>query len=192
MSSRAGRPPRTSRADLEHVALRLFADRGFACTTVEDVAAAAGISRRTFFRYYRSKNDVVWGDFDAELTRLHRFLAGVPADRPLADTLRDALVLFNHVEGTEATWHRQRMHLILEVPALQAHSTLRYADWRAVIEQFAAHRLGVPTESLGPRTIGHVLLGVALAAYEQWLDDDSADLDGLLVQAMNAVITVSA
>ncbi|MCQ0020665.1 TetR family transcriptional regulator [Actinomadura madurae] len=58
---RVGRRPRTSRGELERVALRLFAERGFEETTVDDIASAAGIGRRTFFRYYGSKNDVVWG-----------------------------------------------------------------------------------------------------------------------------------
>src|SRR4051812_41921439 len=63
----AGRPPVSSRAAIERVAFTLFARQGFDETTVEDIAAAAGISRRTFFRYFASKNDVVWGEFDRGL-----------------------------------------------------------------------------------------------------------------------------
>jgi len=48
---RAGRPAVTSRAELEQVALGLFAEAGFEATTVDDIAAAAGVARRTFFRY---------------------------------------------------------------------------------------------------------------------------------------------
>jgi TetR/AcrR family transcriptional regulator, regulator of mycofactocin system len=68
-----GRRPSTSRAELERVALDLFTSRGFEETTVDDVAAAAGIGRRTFFRYYASKNDAVWGDFDAQLEKLRQW-----------------------------------------------------------------------------------------------------------------------
>ena len=60
---RQGRPPVTSRAELERIALDLFIRQGFTETTLDDIAAAAGIARRTFFGYFSSKNDVVWGDF---------------------------------------------------------------------------------------------------------------------------------
>ena len=62
------------------------------------------------------------------------------------------------------------MRLILDTPALQAHSTLRYAAWRRVVAEYAGRRLGMPADGLVPRAIGHASLGVALAAYERWLD----------------------
>ena len=65
-----GRRRVTSRGELEHVAFELFEANGFEQTTVEDIAAAAGIGRRTFFRYFRSKNDVPWGTFELELERM--------------------------------------------------------------------------------------------------------------------------
>ena len=61
---RPGRPPVTSRTELEQIALDLFLRNGFNETTLDDIAGAAGIARRTFFGYYSSKNDVVWGDFE--------------------------------------------------------------------------------------------------------------------------------
>src|SRR5262252_10892938 len=82
-AGRAGRRRVTSRAELEHAAFDLFGRQGFERTTVDDIAAAAGIGRRTFFRYFPSKNDVVWGDFDADLERMRRRLNAVPAGTPL-------------------------------------------------------------------------------------------------------------
>jgi mycofactocin system transcriptional regulator len=183
-SARAGRRRSTSRAELEHVAFELFDDMGFERTTVDDIARAAGIGRRTFFRYFPSKNDVVWGDFDGELQRLRKELTAYPRDRPLMDSLREALVEFNRVDPAEIPWHRRRMRLILRVPALQAHSTLRFADWRQTIAEFIGERLGVPSDSLAPQAIAYACLGVSLAAYEQWLRDDDADLVALLDAAM--------
>jgi mycofactocin system transcriptional regulator len=184
---RPGRPPATSRIDLERVALDLFVRNGFAETTVADIAAAAGISRRTFFRYYRSKNDVVWGDFDALLQGMDDWLTGSTADLPLITALKEAVVRFNTVPAEAVPAHRQRMALILYVPALQAHSTLRYADWRGIVASFAARRLGAGGDDFLPRLIGHLALGAAVAAYEQWLKDPSSDLGALLAASFDAL-----
>jgi mycofactocin system transcriptional regulator len=184
---RPGRPRVTSRAELERAALDRFAVQGFDDTTVDDIAATAGISRRTFFRYFRSKNDVVWGDFDAMLGELEARLAVAPTDRPMMTTLRDEVVRFNSIPPEGVAAHRQRMALILYVPALQAHSTLRYAAWRAVVAEFAALRMGTAPDDLGPRLVGHVALAAAVAAYEQWLTTPDADLAALLEIAFDAV-----
>lgn len=179
-SPRAGRRPITSRWQVEHAAFELFARQGFDRTTVDDIAAAAGIGRRTFFRYFPSKNDIAWGDFDGELRRMRKQLAEYPPDVPLLEAIREALVDFNRVDPAEAPWHRRRMELILTTPALQAHSTLRYADWRQVVAEFVATRLGVPPDSLAPQAIAYATLGVALAAYEQWLRIPESELPELL------------
>jgi TetR/AcrR family transcriptional regulator, regulator of mycofactocin system len=183
----AGRPGRkrvTSRAELEHVAFILFDRQGFERTTIDDIALAAGIGRRTFFRYFPSKNDVAWGSFDEELERMRLRLKAFPPDLPLMDAVRVAIVDFNTFSAEQIPWHRRRMRLILRTPALQAHSTLRYAAWRQVIDEFAAERTGQPPDALAPRTIGYVALGVAIAAYEQWLEAEGADLRDLLDSAM--------
>jgi mycofactocin system transcriptional regulator len=183
MTERGGRPPVTSRAELERVALRLFATAGFAATTVDDIAAAAGISRRTFFRYYDSKNDVMWGDFDALLADMAGWLAGVDDEVPLVAAVTEAVVRFNALPPEAVASHRERMDQILHVPALQAHSTLRYAAWRRVVAEFAARRLGEPVDAFGPQLAGHLALAAAVAAYETWLGDDGNDLSALLREA---------
>lgn len=177
---RAGRRPSTTRAHIGHVGLELFARNGFEATGVDELAAAAGISRRTLFRYFDSKNDVPWGDFDEQLERMRHFLAALPEGTPLADGLVRALVDFNTFPPQESGFHRQRMALLLGVPALQAHSTLKYAGWRVVVATHVAARTGTRAGDHLPRTVAWVLLGVALAAYEQWLDDAELDLLTLL------------
>ncbi|MEQ3554588.1 mycofactocin system transcriptional regulator [Pseudonocardia nematodicida] len=177
---RAGRRPVTSRSEIEHIALELFTDRGFEHTTVDDVAHAAGIGRRTFFRYYASKNDVAWGAFDEQLHSMRAVLAAQPSDLGVLEGIRRAVLEFNHVEPAEQPWHRRRLQLILRTPALQAHSTLRYAAWRQVVADHVAARRGEPASSLVPQSVGHACLGVCLAAYEHWLSADGAELADLL------------
>jgi mycofactocin system transcriptional regulator len=183
----AGRRRITSRAELEQVAFDLFDRQGFERTTVDDIASAAGIGRRTFFRYFPSKNDVAWGDFEAELARLRGRLRAAPAGAPLMDAIRHAVVDFNRVAPDQIPAHRRRMALILRVPALQAHSTLRYAAWRQVIADFVAERTGLRPDMLLPRTVAHAMLGVAVAAYEQWLESGDGDLCDLLDTAVLAL-----
>src|SRR5947209_19100920 len=95
---RPGRPGATTRTELELVARQLFADRGFDATTVDDIAAAAGIGRRTFFRYFASKNDVVWGDFDRGLADLRARLQTSDPEQPLREALHEAVLAFNALE----------------------------------------------------------------------------------------------
>jgi len=183
-ASRAGRKRVTSRAELEHVAFDLFDRQGFERTTVDDIARAAGIGRRTFFRYFPSKNDVPWGSFETELERMRLHLKALPPQMPLMEAIRVAIVDFNTFAPEQIPWHRRRMRLILQTPALQAHSTLRYAAWRQVIGEFVGERIGQCPDALAPRTLGYVALGVAVAAYEQWLEADDADLSDLMDSAM--------
>lgn len=172
--------------------MALFTTRGFDATTVDDIAAAAGIGRRTFFRYFASKNDVVWGRFAEGLDRLRADLAATPPDQPLPDVLRTAIVAFNALPPDQVAVHRQRMTLILTVDSLQAHSTLMYAQWRAVVADYAARRLRLSAGDLLPRLVGHVLLGAAVAAYEQWLADSASELSQLLDAAVGRAAQVCA
>ena len=180
----AGRPPATTRADIEAAAFALFARNGFEETTVEDIAAGAGIGRRTFFRYFASKNDVVWGEFDTGLEHLREALESADPDQPWMDELRAAVVDFNALTPEQVPVHRARMELILHVPALQAHATLMYARWREVVTQFVAARTGTKPGELLPRLVGHATLAAAVAAYEQWLAEPGTRLDALLDASM--------
>src|ERR1700692_3269882 len=184
-----GRRRATSRAELEQVAFALFAARGFDATTVDEIAAAAGIGRRTFFRYFPSKNDIPWGAFEDELERMRVRLKACPPEVPLMDAIRLALIDFNRVAPAQIPLHRRRMELILRVPTLLAPSTRRFAAWRAVIAEFAAERTGRDPDDLAPQAIAHAVLGVAVAAYEHWLDEPSADLGTLLADAMRQLGT---
>lgn len=169
------------------MAFRLFAERGFEATSLDDIAAAVGVGRRTLFRYYRSKNDIPWGQFDDSLADLARHLEAMPADLPVHEAVHRAVIEFNRLDPAAVDQHRRRMHLILSTPALQAHSVLRYQQWRMVIATFVARRLDTSVEDLLPRTVGYVTLALALSAYEKWLDDAESSLDELLDASLEAL-----
>ncbi|NEE00474.1 mycofactocin system transcriptional regulator [Phytoactinopolyspora halotolerans] len=181
-AARVGRARSTTAAELGRIGLELFIERGFDEVTVDEIAAAAGIGRRTFFRYFPSKNDLPWGDFDAMLGRMRAHLSDIPADIPLYDALRAAVIDFNTFPDAELPLHRQRMEVLLRTPTLVAHSALRYQSWRQVIADFVAARLGVAADALQPQTIGWACLGISLAAYDQWLAHPEQVLTDLIHQ----------
>ncbi len=187
--SRRGRRRATTAGELERAAFDLFERDGFDATTVEDIAAAVGISKRSFFRYFDSKNDVVWGNFGEGLQRMRENFARCPADQPIMDAVRTVVVDFNRFDADQEPRHRKRMELILKVPALQAHSTLRYRDWREVVAEFVGGRLGLPAHDLVPQAVGYSTLGVAIAAYEHWLAEEGTDLAEVLDRALRSLAT---
>jgi mycofactocin system transcriptional regulator len=187
--SRVGRRRSTTPHQITDVAIELFAARGFAEVSVDDVAQAAGIARRTLFRYYASKNAIPWGDFDTHLAHLRDLLDNADPATPLGETLRAALLAFNTFDASETARHRQRMRVILETAELQAYSMTMYAGWREVIAGFVARRLGAEASDLLPQTVAWTMLGVALAAYQHWLADESVPLPVALGNAFDAVGT---
>jgi TetR/AcrR family transcriptional regulator, regulator of mycofactocin system len=182
---RLGRQPVTSVSELSHIGLDLFIRNGFDRTTVDDIAEAAGIGRRTFFRYFPSKNDLPWGDFDGLVAAMREHLLSLPADVPLREGIRSAVIEFNRFPNVEESFHRQRMTLLLTVPTLVGHSTLRFAAWRAAVADFAAERLGQAPDDLLPQTIAYTYLAVSIAAYERWLRTEGTSVTDLLAQAID-------
>jgi TetR/AcrR family transcriptional regulator, regulator of mycofactocin system len=174
--SRPGRPRTTSRDEVGRIALRLFVERGFEETTLEDVAAAVGVGRRTLFRYYDSKNDIVWGAFSEHLEGLRAMLDAANPAEPMMDVLRRVVVAFNDYGEAELPDLRNRMTLITTVPALQGHSMLRYGDWCAVIADFVAGRLDLQPDDLIPQVIANAALGTSMATYRHWIKNPHVDL----------------
>lgn len=181
-----GRPPSTSRETVERTALALFANRGFERTTVEDIAAELGVGRRTVFRYFPSKNDIVWGDFDRVLQRLRDELDGQGEEVAVIDALAAAAVASNHYPAEQLPELRTRMTLITTVPALQAHSALRYAAWRRVVAEYVARRRGERPEDLLPQTVAFAALGASMAAFSVWVAE-GGELERRLAAAYAAL-----
>jgi TetR/AcrR family transcriptional regulator, regulator of mycofactocin system len=184
---RVGRRRSTSWEHISNIAIDLFTARGFDDVSVDDVAEAAGIARRTLFRYYPSKNALPWGDFEAHLAHMRDLLAGLDPDVGIDDALRTALLAFNTFDDAETARHRQRMRVILQTETLQAYSMTMYAGWRAVVVAFVARRLDMKETDLVPQTVAWMMLGAALSAYQHWLDDESVSLLQALSDAFDAV-----
>ena len=185
--ARRGRPPGTSRRELELIALRLFTDQGFDNTTIEQIAAEAGVSKRTFFRYFSSKASVLWSEFDHEVEVIRAALAEVPDEVPMMEAIRRAVVSANHYGPQDVPELRLRMNLIGLVPGLQFSAALHYDAWERAISEFAATRIGQPADSLYPLTVGRATLAACRAAYDRWSARADADLTFYLNAALVAL-----
>jgi TetR/AcrR family transcriptional regulator, regulator of mycofactocin system len=160
-----------TRARIEQAALDLFTRLRFENVTTDEVADAAGISRRTFFRYFATKADAVWGDFTAHVDRLERLLAAADDDQPVLTSICAAYVEVNDYADAELPMLRQRLRLILREPALQAHSQVRYQEVDRVVAEHVARRTGAAPEALVPRLVATSTRAAATTAFEVWLAD---------------------
>jgi len=142
------------------------------------------VSRRTFFRYFSSKSSVLWGEFDAEVEAIRAALAAVPAEVPMMDAIRRAVVAANHYRAEDVPELRARMNLIISVPALQASAAVHYDAWERAI---SATRIGQPAGSLYPLAVGRATLAVCRAAYDRWCARADADLTVYLDAAAAAL-----
>jgi len=185
---RSGRPEKTTHREIERVAFELFARNGFEATTVGDIADALGVSRRTVFRYFSSKNDIVWGDFDWVIGRLRDALRDSSPDEPLLEAVARAVVFSNSYPEGDLDQLRTRITLITSVPALQAHSMLRYRAWRQAVAAFVAERLGVEEGSLAPQVVAHAALGTSMAAFARWARNRDDVLAENLEQAFGVLL----
>ncbi len=184
-----GRRPSTTRQEVARAALELFNRDGYDETTVDQIAAAVGVSRRTFFRYFDSKRDVVWGEFDAELVRLRDQLQRAPTDEPMMDVLRRAVVATNRFSAPELEELRIRISLISTVPTLVAHSAVRNGEWCDVVAHFVAGRIGASAHDLGPQTVARAALGAAVAGFNHWVADGTEDLSSEVDRAFRLLAT---
>jgi TetR/AcrR family transcriptional regulator, regulator of mycofactocin system len=185
--ARRGRPPSTSRRELQRIALRLFDAHGFDNTTIEQIAAEAGVSERTFFRYFTTKASVLWAEFESEVGAIRDALADVPESVPMMDAIRTAVVAANHYRAEDVPEMRMRMALIATEPALSFGAAEHYARWEEAVSEFAGRRLGLPAESLYPLAVGRTVLAACRAAYDRWSDRADNDLPAYLDAALSAL-----
>jgi TetR/AcrR family transcriptional regulator, regulator of mycofactocin system len=169
-------PAEGTRARVERAALDLFARRGFENVTTDEVADAAGISRRTFFRYYATKADAVWGDFAGHVARLEELLAATDPGSPVLASVCAAYVEVNDYSDAELPLLRERMQLILGEPALLAHSQVRHAEVDRVVARHVAARTGGSPTALVPRLVAATTRAAATTAFEALLAEPRSSL----------------
>ncbi|MEV1329303.1 mycofactocin system transcriptional regulator [Micromonospora costi] len=185
--ARRGRPPGTTRRELEVIALRLFAEQGFDETTIDQIATAAGINKRSFFRYFASKGSLLWSAFDAEVEALRTELAAAPPELPIMQAVRRAVVAVNHYRAEDVPELRTRMNLIGSSPGLSAGASAHYDAWERVVAEFVGHRCGQPADSLLPLTVARATLAACRAAYDRWVARADANLTVYIDAALGAL-----
>jgi mycofactocin system transcriptional regulator len=179
-----GRPPQTSAREIEVVALDLFSRHGFDAITVDQIATAAGVSRRTFFRYFRSKAEVLWGQFDAEVDTITMLLEQTSDDLPVMAAVREAVIAANAYQPQDIPELRVRMALINGVPELFAAAAVHYDSWERAVAHFVAHRTGGAPDDLHPLALARATLATCRAAYEVWMARGDAGLTSYLDRSL--------
>ncbi|MCR5977774.1 TetR family transcriptional regulator [Gordonia jinghuaiqii] len=119
--------------------IRLFGEHGYESTTVEQIAAAAGISRRTFFRQFGSKEDVIFADHESLLTQVGETLDSSTGD-PWTAVCRAAEVVFAHFRRDRELAVR-RAQVVQEVPALRDRELVTTYRYQGAFEDFLRRRL---------------------------------------------------
>jgi AcrR family transcriptional regulator len=145
-----------TRQALEQAALRLFAQQGYEQTTVEDIAEAADVAVRTFFRYFSSKQDVLFGDVVTDrITRLRSDLANRPEDEDPIDSVRAVLDLLDFKGPDEEEAIMARLELMAAQPSLVTRYLEIVDELRSVMVDFVAERTGLdPTKDPYPLMVG--------------------------------------
>src|SRR5258705_7624987 len=157
-------------AKLGAAALRLFSERGFDSVTVDDIAAAADVSRRTFFRYFASKEDVLLADHFVQLARLREAMAARPPDEPILTALRNAILSMTGDFEDRKEMVILRGRIMRNTPSLQARSLVHQRAWEDAMQEMVAQRLAVdPTVDLRPGVVAATALAAMRVAFTNWL-----------------------
>ncbi|MBK1787105.1 acyl-CoA-like ligand-binding transcription factor [Prauserella cavernicola] len=183
-----GRPAATSAHKLAEVAQELFLDKGFSETSVDDIAAAAGVSGRTFFRYFATKADVLWINTPIELDRVREGLEAAPAGERYQDTLCLVVPTAYVHSPRERVWALQRAELVIREPAVQAPMSPHLADFRDVVAAFVARRLDCDPADMVPVAVSASALSATMTAHEYWVSHPSEDLPSLIERMLRLML----
>lgn len=172
-----------TRERLKAVALELFSHRGFDDVTVDEIAEAADVSKSTLFRYFETKEDLLFADAVGHRDALVRALADRPLDEPVLVSLRASLHSLAADYQADRLRALTRNRIMAESPSLAARSLERQVAWEDGLAAVILPRLGGEPDA---ETRAQVLAGASMAvvriATRRWIasEDDSEMLDHVL------------
>jgi AcrR family transcriptional regulator len=175
-----------NRAALLDAALQLFEKTGYEATTVEQIAAAAGVAPRTFFHHFPSKEDVLFDGYADRLDEVaHQFRARSRSGS-LWSALADAGAAVAHAIEDQPRRFLDRARLYEQVPGLRATMLRINEEWIDGMTAVVAERLGVdPRDDVHPRLVATLLNGSNRSAIEVWVAaDGTADLGALIRECL--------
>ena len=182
----------TTRERLAQAAFDLFNERGYEQTTVDDIAERAGLGRATFFRHYRSKEDVIFPDHDELLEQVRGRLRSTSHSNDALAAVTDAvrLVLLHYLD--EGDLAKRRYKLTSAVPALRDREIVSVARYQRVFREYIAERM---PDRARPAALQAELMAAAVAAahnhvLRRWLRGDSTDPVREVDEAMRQVISL--
>jgi AcrR family transcriptional regulator len=156
------------RAQLAELAMGMFLERGYDETTVDEIAAAAGMSRRSFFRYFPSKEDVVFGEAEEAAERVAAEIRDHPGGASAWDCLH-AVLRREHEQIHDVHRTLSELRLIESSPALRARLAVKREQMRASVQQALREREGAELDEF----TADLLVSAAGAALEavdrEWL-----------------------
>lgn len=184
------RTRRAVKAEITDAAMRLFVERGFEATTIEQIATAAGISRRSFFRYFATKEDIVVGDLAALGEVVKTALEARPAEESAWEALRAAFQALRRPDDS-AESQLAVAKMLDDAPSLRARHLEKHLKWQELLAPDIARRLGARSGT-GPDPRAHALIAAALACLDTAVDawrasGGTADLEQLFDEAVAAV-----
>jgi len=167
-----GRWEPDSQGRLQQAALALYTERGFEQTTVAEIAERAGLTERTFFRYFADKREVLFAGQDSLLDQLTKAVVAAPDSAPL-DAVSSGLQALGAFFDGRREGSRSRQAVIDANPPLQERELTKRAALSAAMAEGLVQR-GVPATTA--RLTGEAGAAVFHLAFEQWLAADKHDL----------------
>ncbi|MFC9287837.1 TetR family transcriptional regulator [Streptomyces sp. NPDC057052] len=154
-------------------AFRLFLERGYEQTTVDDIVALAGVGRRSFFRYFPSKEDVVFPDHERCLADMTAFLAASDEGHEPVRRVCDAARLVLRMYAENPSFSVQRYRLTKQVPGLRAYElSVVWRYERALAEYLRGRFSGRPDGNLRADVIAAAVVAAHNNALRSWLRSD--------------------